>query len=68
MKIKRSNIVDSNYRIDNWEKGKGRKNVFMSMVERKHTDIIAEALIEIMLPLKMNIHSITLDNVKTCST
>jgi IS30 family transposase len=76
----RPEIVESKCRIGDWEGdtviGKGRKNAFVTMVERKtlftvvkrieskHADITADALIESMLSFKMNIHTITLDNGK----
>lgn len=76
----RPDIVDSKSRIGDWEGdtviGKGRKNAFVTMVERKtlfavvkrveskHADITADALIASMIHLKGSIHTITLDNGK----
>ncbi|WP_298941383.1 IS30 family transposase [uncultured Psychromonas sp.] len=76
----RPDIVDSKSRIGDWEGdtviGKGRKNAFVTMVERKtlftvvkrieskHADITADALIASMMHLKASVHTITLDNGK----
>lgn len=76
----RPDIVDSKSRIGDWEGdtviGKGRKNAFVTMVERKtlftvvkrieskHADITADALIASMMYLKASVHTITLDNGK----
>jgi IS30 family transposase len=76
----RPDIVDSKRRIGDWEGdtviGKGRKNAFVTMVERKtlftvvkrieskHADITADALIASMMSLKASVHTITLDNGK----
>ena len=76
----RPDIVDSKSRIGDWEGdtviGKGRKNAFVTMVERKtlftvvkrieskHADITADALIASMMYLKASVHNITLDNGK----
>lgn len=76
----RPDIVDSRSRIGDWEGdtviGKGRKNAFVTMVERKtlftvvkrieskHADITADALIASMMYLKASVHTITLDNGK----
>jgi len=75
----RSDIVDSKCRVGYWEGdsviGKGRKIAFVTMVERKtlftvvkrieskHADITTEALIESMLPFKVNVHTIALDKL-----
>ena len=76
----RPGVVDKKSRIGDWEGdtviGKGRKNAFVTMVERKtlylvvkrieskHADITAGALIESMMPLKDSVLTITLDNGK----
>ena len=76
----RPDVVDKKSRIGDWEGdtviGKGRKNAFVTMVERKtlylvvkrieskHADITAGALIESMMPLKDSVLTITLDNGK----
>lgn len=76
----RPDIVDTKSRIGDWEGdtviGKGRKNAFVTMVERKtlftvvkrieskHADITADALISSMKPLQSHILTITLDNGK----
>ena len=76
----RPDIVDTKSRIGDWEGdtviGKGRKNAFVTMVERKtlftvvkrieskHADITTDALISSMKPLQSHILTITLDNGK----
>jgi len=76
----RPEVVDLKSRIGDWEGdtviGKGRKNAFVTMVERKtlytvvrrieskHAEITADALIQCMEPLKENVLTITLDNGK----
>ncbi|MGP4945289.1 IS30 family transposase, partial [Pseudoalteromonas nigrifaciens] len=73
-------IVDSKSRIGDWEGdtviGKGRKNAFVTMVERKtlytvvhrieskHAQITADALITCMTPYKDRVITVTLDNGK----
>jgi transposase, IS30 family len=74
----RPNIVDRRTRIGDWEGdtiiGKGRKSALLTMVERKtlytvivkltgkQADLLAEAAIEALMPLKNRIKTITLDN------
>lgn len=76
----RPSIVDSKSRIGDWEGdtviGKGRKNAFVTMVERKtlytvvhrieskHAKITADALITCMTPYKDRVITVTLDNGK----
>jgi len=76
----RPDIVDLKSRIGDWEGdtviGKGRKNAFVTMVERKtlytvvqrieskHANITADALIDAMMPHKEKIFTVTLDNGK----
>ncbi|WAJ72027.1 IS30 family transposase [Catenovulum adriaticum] len=76
----RSQVVDLKSRVGNWEGdtviGKGRKNAFVTMVERKtlytvvqrieskHAEITADALLECMEPYKNRVITITLDNGK----
>ncbi len=76
----RPEVVDLKSRIGDWEGdtviGKGRKNAFVTMVERKtlytvvkrieskHADITADALIESMMPFEDKVLTITLDNGK----
>jgi len=76
----RPNIVDLKSRIGDWEGdtviGKGRKNAFVTMVERKtlytvvqrieskHAEITADALIQSMKPFKDMVLTVTLDNGK----
>lgn len=76
----RPEVVDLKTRIGDWEGdtviGKGRKNAFVTMVERKslytvvkrikskHADITADALIESMMPFVDMVLTITLDNGK----
>jgi len=77
---KRPEVVDLKSRIGDWEGdtviGKGRKNAFVTMVERKtlytvvkrieskHADITADALIESMMPFEDKVLTITFDNGK----
>ncbi len=76
----RPEVVDLKLRIGDWEGdtviGKGRKNAFVTMVERKtlytvvkrieskHAEITADALIESMMPFEDKVLTITLDNGK----
>jgi IS30 family transposase len=71
-------IVDQKLRIGDWEgdtvMGKGRKSALLTMVERKtlytiivklngkHADLLADAAIKALRPLKDRIKTITLDN------
>lgn len=71
-------VVDSRSRIGDWEGdtiiGKGRQSALLTMVERKtlytvivrltgkRADLLAQAAIENMLPLKDKVKTITLDN------
>ncbi|MGB0948461.1 MAG: IS30 family transposase [Pseudoalteromonas marina] len=77
---KRPLIVDKRSRIGDWEGdtilGKGRKNAFITLVERKtlytvccrieskHAEITADALIKSIEHLKERVHTITFDNGK----
>ncbi len=72
--------MDAKSRIGDWEGdtviGKGRKNAFVTMVERKtlytivhrieskHAQITADALIKCMTPYKDKVITVTLDNGK----
>jgi IS30 family transposase len=76
----RPDIVDLKSRVGDWEGdtviGKGRKNAFVTMVERKtlytvvqrieskHAEITADAIIQSMTPYKDMVRTITLDNGK----
>lgn len=76
----RPKVVDEKSRIGDWEGdtviGKGRKNAFVTMVERKtlytvvkrveskHAKITADALSQCMKPFKEQVLTITLDNGK----
>lgn len=76
----RPTVVDEKSRIGDWEGdtviGKGRKNTFVTMVERKtlytvvkrieskHAEITADALSACMKPFKDQVLTITLDNGK----
>lgn len=76
----RPDIVDLKSRIGDWEGdtviGKGRRNAFVTMVERKtlytvvqrieskHAEITADALISAMKPYKDMISTVTFDNGK----
>lgn len=76
-------IVDAKIRVGDWEGdtvvGKGRKNAFVTMVERKtlftvvkrieskHAQVTADALIDSMSGFKEQVLTITLDNGKEFS-
>ncbi len=74
----RPSVVDRRLRIGDWEgdtiMGKGRKSALLTMVERKtlytvivkltgkHADLLADAAIKALRPLKDRMKTITLDN------
>ena len=76
----RPDVVGEKSRVGDWEGdtviGKGRKNAFVTMVERKtlytvvqrieskHAEITAKAIIQCMQPYKDRVITITLDNGK----
>lgn len=76
----RPSIVDKKERIGDWEGdtvvGKGRKNAFVTLVERKtlftvvkrikskHASVTADAMIQSMRDIKNKVLTITLDNGK----
>lgn len=77
---KRPAIVDTKKRIGDWETdtviGKNHKGVLLTIVERKtkitlmrklpnkRSDIVANAMIELLLPYRDKVHTITTDNGK----
>ncbi len=76
-------IVDTKKRIGDWETdtiiGKNHKGVVLTIVERKskitlmrklpskHSDLIADAMVELLLPYRNRVHTITTDNGKEFS-
>lgn len=76
-------IVDTKKRIGDWETdtiiGKNHKGVILTIVERKtkltlmqklpnkRADLVADAMVELLLPYRNSVHTITTDNGKEFS-
>ncbi|HIF52295.1 MAG TPA: IS30 family transposase [Thiotrichaceae bacterium] len=74
----RPKVVDRRQRIGDWEGdtviGKNRKSALLTLVERKtlytvmvrltgkRADLLAEAMVKVMTPMKQRFHTLTLDN------